>query len=52
MNKSISQKDMLLNSIMKNNKKKMNIVTNNSAQKGSLNTKGNIDVKAKNRKSQ
>jgi len=42
---------MLLQSIMKSNNKKQNkIVTNNSV--GKTNTKGTIDVKAKNRKSQ
>ena len=38
--------------IKKNVKKRINIVTNNSAQNSAVNTKGNIDVKAKNRKSQ
>ena len=51
MNKSLSQKEMLLQTLLKSDKKKQNkIITNNSV--GKTNTKGNIDVKAKNRKSQ
>lgn len=42
---------MLLQSILKSNKKQQNkTITNNSV--GKTNTKGTIDVKAKNRKSQ
>ena len=51
MSKSMSQKDILLQNIMKSDKKKQNkVVSNNSV--GKTNTKGTIDVKAKNRKSQ
>ena len=50
MNKQLSQKEILLKSLLKSDKKKHNKVTNNSGAK--TNTKGNIDVKAKNRKSQ
>jgi hypothetical protein len=42
---------MLMQNILKSDKKKQNkVVSNNSV--GKTNTKGNIDVKAKNRKSQ
>jgi len=51
MSKSLSQKDMLLQNIIKSDKKKQNkVATSNSV--GKTNTKGTIDVKAKNRKSQ
>ena len=47
----MSQKDILLKNIMKSDKQKHNkVVSNNSV--GKTNTKGTIDVKAKNRKSQ
>lgn len=47
----MSQKEILLKNIMKVDKQKQNkIVSNNSV--GKTNTKGTIDVKAKNRKSQ
>jgi hypothetical protein len=51
MKQPLSQKDMLLKNIMKSESKVQNKV-GNTATKGKLNTKGNIDVKAKNRKSQ
>ena len=50
MNKSLSQKEIILQTLLKSNKKKTTKVVNNSV--GKTNTKGNIDVKAKNRKSQ
>jgi hypothetical protein len=50
MSKQLSQKDLLLQNILKSDKKKHTKVVNNSI--GKTNTKGNIDVKAKNRKSQ
>jgi hypothetical protein len=51
MNKSISQKDRLLQTLLKSDKKKQNKVINTNSV-GKTNTKGSIDVKAKNRKSQ
>jgi hypothetical protein len=51
MKKPLSQKDMLLKNIMKSEGKTQTKV-DKSTTKGKLNTKGNIDVKAKNRKSQ
>lgn len=51
MKQPLSQKDMLLKNIMKvENKKQTKVNTTNKV--GKLNTKGNIDVKSKNRKSQ
>ena len=48
---NLSQKEMLLNVILKNNKKIDNIkkISNTNTK---LNTKGNVDIKEKNRKSQ
>jgi hypothetical protein len=48
---NLSQKEILLNSILKNSKKIENIkkISNTNAK---LNTKGNVDIKEKNRKSQ
>ncbi len=51
MNKQLSQKDLLLQSLLKKDKTNQNkLRVNNSV--GKTNTKGSIDVKAKNRKSQ
>ena len=48
---NLSQKEMLLNVILKNNKKIDNIKKISNTNK-KLNTKGNVDIKEKNRKSQ
>lgn len=48
---NLSQKEMLLQSIIKNTKKSDNMkkISNTNAK---VNSKGNIDIKEKNRKSQ
>lgn len=51
MKQPLSQKDMLLKNIMKS-ETKVQTKVGKTTTNGKLNTKGNIDVKAKNRKSQ